>query len=253
MPAPITSELIEARVHCRRKAFFLLHEHSTVSEQELRQVLKQRADENYQRWLKWAFRAETAESDPYPNLTACEGRFVEWGDLRAECDGISQVVQKSPGSHHRHEPHLVTGTYSITHEQRTCLAFAGFVIGEMRRYRPSFGWLIPMSGKARRVGLESLYPTVRSSIADLRQSPLRRPSSSKSKAAGEKCSSSWMAISGRTPQQQAELERRSRFGATWGRPACRVALSPTAGSRNKRVSGPDVIPFEACQGKTLSG
>ncbi len=49
------------------------------------------------------------------------------------------------------------------------MGFAGFVIGEMRRYRPKMGFIIPVADKPQQIPLESLYPTIRTTIADLRK------------------------------------------------------------------------------------
>ena len=47
------------------------------------------------------------------------------------------------------------------------LAFAGHVVGEEKRYRPTNGVIITSDGKRHRVRLDGLYPKVRSILKGL--------------------------------------------------------------------------------------
>ena len=102
-------------------------------------------------------------------LAKCQNGTVEAMDLKADCDAITQINPRNRWSHVPYEPHLVVGTHSVTNEQRLRLAFAGLVIGEMRRYRPKQGFIVPVSDMPQRIRLESLYPVVRTALADLRK------------------------------------------------------------------------------------
>ncbi len=108
--------------------------------------------------------------------------------LRANCDAISQADRRNRKSHIPCEPHLVVGTYSIAKEQRIRLAFAGFVIGEMRRYRPKAGFVVPISKKPHRIRIEPLYPTIQKTITDLQKLIELEPSDPPSLTLNKHCS-----------------------------------------------------------------
>ena len=168
MNAIITSQLVEAMTQCPRKAFFLLQGTPDPDRHEYEAIIEQRASENRMRFLDSTTNDKPMNSLPWPTLELCSNGVLETMDLRAECDAVSQPKQRAKRHHGAFEPHIAVGTHSATNEHRLRLAFAGFVVGETRRYQPSSGWIIPMSSKPKRVSLDSQYPLVRKAVANIR-------------------------------------------------------------------------------------
>ena len=169
MKGVINSELVEAYLQCHRKAYLMLRSQPKGVPHEYEQILTERECENRNVYLE-SVTTIASDSHSWNNWPEeCQDGVVVSEDLRAYCDAISQVDLRNRRSHVPYEPHLVVGTHSITKEQRIRLAFAGFVIGEMRRYRPKAGSIVPVSEKPQRISLESLYPAIRTTIADLRK------------------------------------------------------------------------------------
>ena len=71
--------------------------------------------------------------------------------------------------HSPYEPTLVVGTHTVTGEQKLSLGFAGYVLGETRRYRPSAGHIVPLHGGERRFRLAPFYPTIERTLERLRR------------------------------------------------------------------------------------
>jgi predicted RecB family nuclease len=164
----ITSQIVEAMTLCPRKAFFMVHGAPKPDRNEYEAIIEQRTSENRLRFLDATANGQSMSSLPLPTLALCSNGVLETTSLRAECDSVSQPKQQTEKRHRAFEPHIVVGTHSATKEKSLRLAFAGFVIGETRRYRPSSGWIIPMSLKPMRVSIDSRYPVVHKAVAELR-------------------------------------------------------------------------------------
>ncbi len=67
---------------------------------------------------------------------------LSYENLEAVCDALVQPKRRASKEHLPYEPHIVVGTCSVSTEQKISLAFAGYVAGEMRRYRPPTGILV---------------------------------------------------------------------------------------------------------------
>ena len=70
----------------------------------------------------------------------------------------------------------MTGTYSITKEQKLTLAFVGYVVGQTGQHLPANGFIIPYVGQPHACGSHSLYPKVRTIIERLRDVANHSPS-----------------------------------------------------------------------------
>ncbi|MBC8872402.1 MAG: IS66 family transposase [Planctomycetes bacterium] len=165
----ITSELVEAYLQCHRKAFLMLRGQPKGVQHEYEQILTEHARANRNVYLDSFTTLGSGSRSWNERPERCQDGVLMTEDLRADCDAISQGNRRNQKSHVPYEPHLVVGTHSVTKEHRLRLAFAGVVIGGVRRYRPKTGFIISVSDKPQRVRLDSLYPTIRSTIADLRQ------------------------------------------------------------------------------------
>ena len=84
------------------------------------------------------------------------------GDLVAECDAVEG------SSRGKREPHLAIGTPTPTPSDKLRLGFAGYVLGEQSRSRPSSGALLLFGEPPKRVKLEPLYPAVEKAVKQLR-------------------------------------------------------------------------------------
>jgi len=96
-------------------------------------------------------------------------RAVVVEDLIATCDALVRGTAKVGRAHARYEPHLVAGTHAISKEQKLALAYAGYVIGQTKRYLPATGFIVPVGSKPRLVRLLPLYSSIRTIVASLRQ------------------------------------------------------------------------------------
>lgn len=168
---PITSNVVVAYSQCSRKAFFLLRGKPEGSRHEYERVVEDRAAANRARYI-----AGLSGSDLQSRESV---RTVSANDLVATCDALVKASPHPAKAHARYEPHLVTGTYSVTKEQQLALAFVGYVIGQTGQHPPVNGFIVPYAGQPQRRRLQSLYPKVRTIIERLRgftnQSPSDQP------------------------------------------------------------------------------
>ncbi len=162
---PITSELVEAFSQCKRKAFFLLHGQHNGVPHDLDLIIGQRAELHRDEFLSAVV---DHSSDIQWNGNGRSKKRITSDDLSADCDVV--VTKQRPSNAHAHlEPYLVVGTHSITSEQKLRLAFAGHVLGNANRYRPKFGFVVPMNNHPRRIQLERIYPQIYRIVNGLRR------------------------------------------------------------------------------------
>jgi predicted RecB family nuclease len=143
----ITSQLIVAASHCARKVYFLLHGEPQPRAHEYEQVVEERTVGN---------RAENFSRDVE------ERAIIIAGDLAAQCDAVRSLARS------KREPRLAIGTHTPTPSDKLRLAFAGYVLGEQSRSRPSSGALVPFGESPKRVKLEPLYPAITTAVKQLR-------------------------------------------------------------------------------------
>ncbi len=142
----ITSQLVAAAWHCPRKAYFLLRGIPEPRPHEYDQIVKERTVRNPC--------LSSSDKDACPAIVA--------GDLVAECDAVEG------SSRGKREPHLAVGTPTPTPSDKLRLGFAGYVLGEQSRSRPSSGALLLFGEPPKRVKLEPLYPAVEKAVKQLR-------------------------------------------------------------------------------------
>jgi predicted RecB family nuclease len=163
----ITSQSVVAYSQCPRKAFFILRGAPKARHHEYEQVLEERASANRSK-----YRAGLSSDKLVTSAHGADGlrdsTLVCADDLVATCDALVRKDSAANKSHARYEPHLVVGTAGVCKEQKLALAYAGYVVGQTKRYSPESGYVVPVDGKPRSVGLSSLYSSVRSIIASLR-------------------------------------------------------------------------------------
>jgi len=170
----ITSDLVVAYSRCPRKACLLLRGKVKGVQHEYECILEERAAINRSRYIPALpngqvdqnFRKNGSVRFPRKGSPSCT---ISSDDLVATCDALLKPKRESAGSHTRLEPHVVIGTHSITYDQKLRLAFAGYVVGQTTRYRPSIGLIVPLTKSPKQIRLEPLYSKLRPIINDLRE------------------------------------------------------------------------------------
>jgi len=179
----ITSDLVAAYSQCQRKAYLLLKGKVKGDQHEYECILEERAAANRSRYISTLpngqvdshFRKNGGVRFSRKDSPSCT---ISADDLVATCDALLKPQRESTRSHTRLEPHIVVGTHSITDDQKLRLAFAGYVVGQTTRYRPSIGLIVPLTESPKQVRLEPLYSKVRTIINDLQEQickPLSEP------------------------------------------------------------------------------
>lgn len=175
----ITSDLVAAYSRCQRKAFLLLRGKIKGAQHEYDCILEERAAANRSCYISTLpngqlnprFAKKDSVQFSRKDSPSCT---ISADDLVATCDALLKPKRESPGAHARVEPHVVIGTQSVTDDQKLRLAFAGYVVGQTSRYRPSIGLIVPPTGSPKQIRLEPLYSKVRLIINDLREQ-IRKP------------------------------------------------------------------------------
>ncbi|MFH1881911.1 MAG: TM0106 family RecB-like putative nuclease [Planctomycetota bacterium] len=175
----ITSDLVAAYSRCQRKAFLLLRGKIKGAQHEYDCILEERAAANRSCYISTlpngqlnpCFAKKDSVQFSRKDSPSCT---ISADDLVATCDALLKPKRESPGAHARVEPHVVIGTQSVTDDQKLRLAFAGYVVGQTSRYRPSIGLIVPLTGSPKQIRLEPLYSKVRPIINDLREQ-IRKP------------------------------------------------------------------------------
>ncbi|MCX5637477.1 MAG: IS66 family transposase [Planctomycetota bacterium] len=169
MNCPITTELVVAYHQCKRKAFLILQGETSGIKHEYEEILTTRTKANCSTHLV-SLDNSALTTDLYQASmdSKISGGQISHENFEAVCDGLVQRKRRSPKKHLPYEPYIVVGTYSISMEQKVRLAFAGYVVGEMLRYRPATGIIIPFNRKPHQVRLASFYPTIEAILNALR-------------------------------------------------------------------------------------
>jgi len=173
MDIHVTSELVSAYSQCQRKAYLLLQGKVKGIQHEYKCILEEFGSANRARYISTL---QNGQVDPHlrkhkgvrlprKNSPFC---VISSNDLVGTCDAILKSDREAPGAHTRLEPHIVIGTHSISDDHKLRLTFAGYVVGQMTRYQPSFGLIAPIAGSPKRIRLEPLYSKLRPIIKDLR-------------------------------------------------------------------------------------
>ncbi|MGO8751950.1 MAG: IS66 family transposase [Thermoguttaceae bacterium] len=166
----ITSQLVEAHQHCARKAFFLLRGSPEPHPHEYETVVEERAAKR-----RTAYLATLAAHPQSPIV-------ISAGDLQATCDAVTHGKNRG-----QREPHLVIGTENPSPANKARLAFAGYVLGQENRHRPSFGLIVPFTGDLKRVKLDPLYSGISKAVDKLREWTRQLPPDPPALVMGKQC------------------------------------------------------------------
>lgn len=169
MNCQITTELVVAYHQCKRKAFFILQGEASGIKHEYEEILTTRTEVNRSAYLNSLGSSvlSIAPSQAQVSSMKSSGR-LSYENLEAVCDALVQPKRRASKEHLPYEPLIVVGTCSVSTEQKISLAFAGYVAGEMRRYRPPTGIIVPFHRKPHKVRLVTFYPTIEAILNALR-------------------------------------------------------------------------------------
>jgi predicted RecB family nuclease len=170
----ITTESVTAYPLCPRRAIFVLRGEPEGLRHEYERVLDERAARRRSQYLESLPGNELPAFQRSNTNTSLVCRFdptrvVAVENLVAACDALVKRTPECGTGHARHEPHLVVGTHIVSKEDRLALAYAGYVVGQAKRYLPTAGFIVPPDGRPRLVRLPPLYPAIRSIVDSLRQ------------------------------------------------------------------------------------
>ena len=152
----ITSDIFVAYLQCPRKAYLLLFSEDRGTPHDYPLILEERRQENRTRYLETFLQAHP-EARKYDTSTFKKHEFLVGAILKSEpleayCAVLTKVNTSSGNRRIIYEPTIVTGTYSITPEQKTELLFVGSVLGRIQKQDPTTGRIFGMDGKVHRAG-----------------------------------------------------------------------------------------------------
>lgn len=170
----ITSQLVEAHQQCPRKAFLFLRGSPEPHPHEYEVAVEERAAKRRLTYLA-AHKERTPQIPDAPIV-------ITAGDLQATCDALTHGKKRG-----QQEPHLVIGTETLSSLNKARLAFAGYVLGQESRHRPSFGVIVPFTGDPKRVKLDPLYSGISKAVDMLREWARQLPSEPPALTMGKQC------------------------------------------------------------------
>ncbi|MEO0538611.1 MAG: TM0106 family RecB-like putative nuclease [Cyanobacteria bacterium P01_A01_bin.123] len=164
----ITSEIFVAYSQCPRKAFLLMFSEDKGEPHNYPLILEERRENNRSQYLE-KFLEYHPEARAYDTKGFKKHEFLVDATLRSEqleayCAVLTKVDTSSTNRRIRYEPTIVTGTCSITSEQKVELLFVGLVLGQIQKQVPALGRIVGMDGKAHRVQLENGYKGIKTSL-----------------------------------------------------------------------------------------
>lgn len=168
----ITTEIFVAYSQCPRKAFLLLFSEDKGTPHDYPLILEERRQSNRAQYLK-KFLQGHPEARKYDPKAFKKHDFLVEATLRSEplkayCAVLTKTNADKTSRQISYEPTIITGTYSITPEQKMELLFVGSVLGKLQKQEPTVGRIVGMDGKAHRVQLESGYKRIKSSLKILK-------------------------------------------------------------------------------------
>lgn len=160
----ITSDVLVAYSQCPRKAFLLLFSDDQGTPHDYPRILEERRKAHQAQYLA-AFKQSHEDAKPYDEKNLRKGSSFVEATLKVECweagcDVLTKVDQGASSRKVVYEPTIAVGTYSITKEQKTELAFIGKVLGQIQKQLPAVGTIVGMDSKTHRVRLDSGYKAI---------------------------------------------------------------------------------------------
>ena len=161
----IRGEVVNAYLHCPRKAFLLHCTEDRGTPNDYACILENRASANRASYLAKLQRTNTSTCS-YNDRALSVGIEVlteanlEAASVTAYCDALRIVGQREDSV--AYEPTIAVGTYHLEREQMLNLSFVGYVLEQLQGKPPATGYLITIGGECHRVKLTPIYKTVSS-------------------------------------------------------------------------------------------
>jgi predicted RecB family nuclease len=170
--AVITSEVFVAYSQCPRKAFMLLFSEDKGEPHDYPLILEERRDQNRTRYREKFLQshpdAKQYEAKDFKKHEFLLNATLKSGQLEAYCVALTKVNSNDPENRRNsYEPTIVTGTYSITPEQKTELLFVSLVLERIQKKLPTVGRIVTMDEKVHRVKLDKGYRGVKAYLKTL--------------------------------------------------------------------------------------
>ena len=146
---------------CHRKALLTLKEDARCVPNEYVCILNRLRNANRARHLS-SYKSQASEVSEIAGNVFFE-TSIKGGGLDAYCD----VLYKK--GENQYEPTIITGTYSVTNEQRLELLFIAYAIGKIYGQFPLTGNIFDMNGQRHKVKLGNSHKIISPLINSLRQ------------------------------------------------------------------------------------
>ena len=156
----ITIETVVNYSQCPRKAFLCLFGQEQGNPNEYVQTLERARISNRAKHIA-LLREQSAGVEPSTTDDLSKGCEVlieanlQIENLKAYCDVLNRVSTSSPEYLHEYQPTIISGTYSITREQRLELLFVGYVLGKIQGKPPRRGCIVDTEGNVHHLKLDN--------------------------------------------------------------------------------------------------
>ncbi len=155
----ITSEIIIAYSQCPRKAYLLMFNKEKGISSEYIELLKARENEHKETYLKnlqiTSSGITLSSSQDFKNLENSSSQVIlRTNGLEVECDLLSiDKFKKRDLDQTYFEPRIITGTYTITKEQKLKLLVIGYLIQKLVNFPIEKGKIISLDNSSHTIKL----------------------------------------------------------------------------------------------------
>lgn len=155
----ITSEIIIAYSQCPRKAYLLLFEKEEEIAVEYIEFLKKRKQNHQEAYLK---SINTTASEitlsriqelEYQGKSYFSKVTLQFNEFQARCDLLCIEQIEEDLDNLRYEPRILTGTYSVTKEQKLNLLFIGYLLEKILKLSINKGKIISLDNSCHTIKL----------------------------------------------------------------------------------------------------
>jgi predicted RecB family nuclease len=174
MEPTITSEVVVAYSQCPRKAYLLMFSPDKGEPHEYVQILEEKAHTNRIAHFK-KLRHENqrmcgydAERLANSNTVMVEATLNVPG-LEAYCDVLTPVQTGASRGNSTCVPTLLTGTHTVTEDQKIALGFVGYVLAQIQQTSSTVGIIINARGQKHTVKPDTMARKLRTILPTLQQ------------------------------------------------------------------------------------
>ncbi len=168
----ITNEVIVAYMQCKLKSYLLLFSGKKYIPHEYISILKQESTKNKTNHLSSlnikhqkpiTFSPEDIKKSPQILIEVS----LIFDDLKTHADVLTTASNGAPQRKSGYEPTIVIGTNKISKDQKTELAFVGYVLSKIQRESPVSGTIVRCKNKPSVIKLGVLYLEIDRALGDL--------------------------------------------------------------------------------------